>query len=145
MIKRRGTSIIEIIIATALISVSIIAALSLANSSQKQNTYARGLAEATKYSTQAADWVRTQRNELGYATIASLDDGEYCLNSFPTDFTLLINEPCTDGSYILDTLFQRRLILLKTTSTTRATIIVSWIENKPPTRQSKIEMELTQW
>ena len=39
----KGTSIIEIVIAAALISVAVIAALSLSNNSQKQNTYARFL------------------------------------------------------------------------------------------------------
>ncbi|MEI8232797.1 MAG: hypothetical protein WCG44_03570 [bacterium] len=143
---RRGTSIIEVVIATALISVAIISALSLANSSQKQNTYARGLAEGTKYATQAADWIRTQRNTLGFATIASKDAGLYCINNLPVDFSLSSPSPC-DSTYIKigteDTKYQRTLTLTSDGSKVTATIVVSWLENTP--RQSTIQVELTQW
>lgn len=140
---RRGTSIIEIVIAAALISIAIIAALSLANHSQKQNTYARGLAEATKYTTQASDWIRTQKNTLGWATINTLGAGSYCLNEFPTDFTAISPGDC--GSlYIPTTMFQRKIFISKDNpSLIKIIIEVSWQENGP--RQATIEMELAQW
>lgn len=143
MKKRRGTSIIEVVIATALISVSIIAALSLTNRSQKQNTYAKGLAEATKYTTQAADWIRTQRDTLGWATIASKDDDEYCLIDLPADFTSLVAGPCDDNAYIPNTIFKRKITITKIAETVKIVVTVYWTENV--VRQATIEMELTQW
>ncbi len=143
MILRRGTSIIEIVIATALISVSIISALSLANHTQKQNTYAKNLAEATKYTTQASDWIRTQRNDLGWATLAAKDSGSYCLNTLPSDFTLIQDGVCAPGSYMLNTQFQRNLTIQKPTlESLKFTIEVSWQEQVA--RQATLELELTQ-
>jgi Tfp pilus assembly protein PilV len=139
----RGTSIIEIVIAAALISMAIIAALSLTNHSQKQNIYARGLAEATKYTTQAADWIRTERNTLGWATIASKNEGDYCLNNFPLDFTEIIPGSCDASDFISGTNFQRQITLTKTASTVNIKIEVSWLEKIK--RQATIEMELTKW
>jgi Tfp pilus assembly protein PilV len=155
---KQGTSIIEVVIAAALISVAIIAALSLANYSQKQNTYARDLAEATEYTTQAADWIRTQRDSLGWATIAdkaTTDDvgnlATYCLNSIPTaastnDFTDIAGVSCVTGTYIQDTFFQREM-LVDTSSVAngilKITIQVTWFEEVE--RQSTLEMELSQW
>jgi Tfp pilus assembly protein PilV len=141
----RGTSIIEIVVAAALISMAVIAALSLANHSQKQNSYARGLAEATKYTTQAADWIRTQRNTLGWATIASVpaNDTTYCLNALPAEFTEIVAGSCDTSDYIPDTTFQRTITLNQNAGTIIVTIVVAWQENIP--RQATIEMELTEW
>lgn len=143
MIIRPGTSIIEIVIATALISVSIISALSLANHTQKQNTYAKNLAQATKYTTQAADWIRTERNSLGWATLAAKDPGSYCLNTLPSDFTLIQGGTCADGSYLLNTQFKRDLTIQQPNPQTLKFIIeVSWQEQVA--RQATLELELTQ-
>lgn len=158
MIIRRGTSIIEIIIATALIGMAIIAALSLMNHSQKQNSYARNLAEATKYTSQAAEWVRQERNRLGWATIANKIESDgvanvYCLNTLPgqenpdyPDFTFLLPEPCADLDYIPDTLYQRAMSVVTdplNPNLLKFTISVTWMEKEQ--RQATIELELSQW
>ncbi|MBP9669992.1 hypothetical protein KBD75_01175 [Candidatus Woesebacteria bacterium] len=140
---RRGTSIIEIVIAAALISISIIAALSLTNQSQKQNTYAKGLAEATKYANQAADWIRNERNNLGWATLNTIDNGSYCLSDFPSDFTQIEAGECGATDYIPNTKFRRNVEINKTVDTINLVITIIWTEQVE--RQAKIEMELTSW
>lgn len=154
----RGTSIIEIVIAAALISISVIAALSLANHSQKQNTYARDLAEASKYLAEGADWLRTQRSQLGWATIAAkveddgaLSDTTYCLNTLPgptssTDFTDLTPSPCAQGDIISGTIFHREIVINPPNTTAgilKATLRVKWVEKDE--HQASLEVELTQW
>jgi Tfp pilus assembly protein PilW len=148
-IIRRGTSIIEIVIAAALISVAIIAALSLTNHSQKQNNFARGLAEATKYNTQAADWLRSQRDILGWATIAATPNNVFCLNSLPADFNSLPTPgACGAATYITGTRYQRQITLTssaadKANGIVKITIDVTWEEQL--TRHTTTEMELTSW
>lgn len=149
MVRRRGTSIIEIVIAAALISMAVIAALSLTNQSQKQNTSARGLAEATKYTTQAADWIRTERDNLGWATIAAKANGTYCLNSLPASFTSFpAAGNCGASDFITSTGYKRQVILNSSASDitngiVKIKISVTWEEQI--TRQATIEMELTSW
>lgn len=140
MKSKRGTSIIEIIIATALIGMAIIAALSLTNHSQKQNTYARELAQATGYATQVADWIRTERSTLGWSTINTKSAGIYCVNTFPADFTALSSGACGATSFIPQTSFQREITLSKSSETINVVIVVSWLEQIK--RQATIEMEL---
>ena len=142
MKNRPGTSIIEIIIATALISMAIIAALSLTNHSQKQNTYAKGLAEATGYASQAADWIKTEKDTLGWETINTQAAGDYCLNTFPADFSALTSGDCNLASFIGETKFQRKMTLIKSSGTINVVITVSWLEQIE--RQAKLEMELIQ-
>ena len=143
MLIKKGTSIIEIVIAASLISISIIAALSLANQSQKQNSYARDLAEATKYATQASDWIRNERNSLGWTALYELDSGTYCLNDFPADFTLIESGNCSQNAYIADTRYTRQISLTKDPDKLTVTIVVSWFEQVA--RQATIEMELQPW
>lgn len=140
---KHGTSIIEVVIAATLISVAVIAALSLTSQSQKQNTYARSLAEATKYATQAADWIRNERNNLGFATVDTLAEGDYCLNTFPATITEMAAGNCDTNSYILATNFKREVTITKTADTINVVVRITWMDKVE--RQTKIEMELTSW
>lgn len=143
MIKLNGTSIIEIIIATALISVAMIAALSLMNRSQSQNTYAKNLNVANGYVTQAADWIRSQRDTYGYATIDSRNADTYCLNTLDIDFSSISAGACATNSFIPNTIYQRNITITKKDKSIQFKIIVSWQEKIA--RQATIEMELSQW
>lgn len=140
---KKGTSIIEIVIAASLISMAVIAALSLANQSQKQNSYAKNLSEATKYATQGADWIRNEKNTLGWSTINTLSDGTYCLNDFPLDMTAIQSGSCDSASHVDSTIFTREIEMVKSVDTINITVIVSWIEQVK--RQATIELELSSW
>lgn len=155
---KQGTSIIEVVIATALISVAIISALSLANYSQKQNKYARDLAEATKYASEGADWIRTERNNLGWASIASKTQADqsnnlatYCLDSLPSasnnqDFLDLTPGECQASNFIPTTRYLR-VMTVDTSNISngilKILLVVSWMEDLE--RQATIELELSQW
>ncbi len=152
--KKPGTSIIEIVIAAALISMSIVAALSLTNRSQKQNTYAKTAEEASKYAYQAADWLRNERNNLGWATLAnkSTTDGDsslYCLNSLPSnglDYESLVKGSCDDLSYIAGTTLKRELVVDTSSIASgilKYRITVSWLEQD--IRTNTLEVELSSW
>lgn len=156
MIIRRGTSIVEIVIATALISISVIAALSLANHTQKQSTYSRNLAEAGKYASQATDWIRNERNTIGWASISAKaisDDSSgqttYCLNTLTTgetSFADIESGDCLEGSYIASTFFTRKMIIDTSNSASgvlTVKVIISWEEKI--TRSITIETELDSW
>lgn len=158
---KKGTSIIEIVVAAALISVAIISALSLTNHSQKENKYSRDLAEATKYATQGADWMRTQRDIVGWSTIRAkaLDDdisniATYCLN-FLAPLTTVETEPnftdvapgtCDPSDKIFSSIFQRTMTIDTSeegSGILKITLTVTWLEKE--IRQANVIMELTQW
>lgn len=130
----KGSSILEVLIATALIAISIIAALSLNNNSQKTSSYARDLSTATSYNDQVIDWLRSLRSDMGWAefsdTITS-DGGSptYCLDSLPSDstgFTNLTNGTCSAASYITGTNFIREAALVLSLNSLNVTVTTSW-------------------
>ena len=148
MIKLTGQSIVETVIAAALISVAILAALSLSVYSQKQSTYAKNLAEASKYASQGADWLRSQRSLLGWTTMTT-SSGLYCLNTLPTspnDFTSLTPGACANNSYIAGTTFTRQINVDNSNvvnGTLKITVSVTWQDST--VHSTSLETELTQW
>lgn len=143
MIIRRGTTILEVIIATAMISMAVISALALATRSQSQNTYARKSAEAGKYASQAADWLRGERDNLGYTAVASIS-GTYCLASLPASFSQLPSAGDCGPSDLINNVFKRSMFLDNLNpDKVIVTINVSWEE--VTTRISTVTLELTQW
>jgi Tfp pilus assembly protein PilV len=153
---RSGQSIVEVVIATTLISIGIIAALSLSNFSTKQNTYSKALNDATSYNNQVADWLRAQKTQLGWAAFTdklTTDAGggvaTYCLMSLPSgadDFTALTAAPCNPTDFIDGTAYTRELQLdINNLADGRipTTVITSWEEKV--TRSATLNMELTQW
>lgn len=157
MIKlKSGQSIVEVVIATSLISIGIVAALSLANYSTKQNTYSKSLNQATAYNSHAADWIRSQKTKIGWASLIDklqTDSGggtsTYCLSSLPSganDITTLVAGNCDPTDYITGTTFIRELTInLDDVSNGKLTlnVVTSWQEKQ--TRTATLTMELAQW
>ncbi len=154
--SKRGQSILEVVIATTLISMGVIAALSLTNQSQKSSNYAKTLDAATAYNNQLADYLRNQKSLLGYATIeevfvAASSGGvaTYCMDSIPADsasFLALNPGDCDDTDLIQGTTFKRQMEADVTDSgngTIALTITTSWSDNT--VRSAVLNMELSKW
>lgn len=152
----RGQSVLEILVATASISVLLVGLLSLGINSTKSTTYARNLNQATEYSGQAADWFRNLKHEMGWAVLSDIVNEDtagltviYCLNALPSttnDFRALQDEPCITGSYLSSTIFWREATLDLTnlgTGTIDVTISSIWLDKTE--RQATVELKLTQW
>lgn len=154
---RSGQSILEVVIATTMISIAIIAALSLANQSQKSTNYSKLLDQATAYNNQAADYLRNQKTLLGWGAFVEKitndaigNETSYCLSSIPdstTDtFTTLSPGICGDTNYISNTIFRRQLTINATqisTGTIPLTITTNWPDSQE--RSATLTLELTQW
>ncbi len=151
-----GQSILEVVIATTLISMGVIAALSLTNQSQKSSNYAKTLDAATAYNNQAADYLRNQKNQLGYATLAEMftqdssgGSATYCLDSLPADstsFLALTPGSCSDTDLVQGSTFKRDLVVDVTNSSSGIipiTITTSWSDSS--VRSAVLKMELSKW
>lgn len=158
MSKISGQSIIEILIATAVVSVLLVSLLILGTNSLKTTTYARNLDQAIEYSNQASDWLRNMKTSAGWAIFSTTIDEDtsgglvtYCLISDPlppdaASFRTLNNGSCSSADFIPGTIFQREVTFDMTTLTSgtiTATITTNWEENT--TRTAIIYLTLTQW
>lgn len=152
----QGQSLLEVVLATTLIAIGIVAALSLANTSQKSTNYSKSLNLATNYSYEVADWLRSTRSLLGwdnftyYLSQDSAGTGvTYCLNSTLPDessFPDLESGPCPEGSYLDSTIYSRSVTLDLSnlaSDSLSAEITTSWQENT--TRSNTLEIKLNKW
>lgn len=145
---KKGTSIIEVVIATAMISMAVIAALSLTSKSQSQNNYARRSAEASKYATQVADWLRGERDNLGFTELsenipAGAGGTTYCIQTLPDDITDLPGTGDCGSNQLIDNVFERSLVLSKTADTITGKVEINWEDNT--TRSIIVNVELKKW
>lgn len=153
---RIGSSILEVVVATALISMGIIAALSLTNYSQKQSNYSKYFNEATTYNSQAADWLRSQKSQLGWPIFVNSLDLDtatstlsYCLPSLPSDsaqFIALSSSTCNSTDYIPLTSFRRQIdldISDVALGIITATLTTKWEEKV--TRTATLNLEIGRW
>ncbi len=154
--RKKGSSIIEVVFATTLISMGVIAALSLTNQSQKSATNSRLLEAATSYNNQLADFLRNQKTSLGYATLAeklnadaTLNSVTYCINTIPADsatFLALAPGNCAASDVISGTIYSRRVIIdtsATATGTIKAKVETTWYDKQ--TRTNSLDMEITKW
>lgn len=154
---RSGQSILEVVIATTLISMGVIAALSLTNQSQKSSNFAKIQGTATAYNNQLADYLRNQKSLLGYATVAEkflADDtagvATYCFTTLPaTSALFLTHSPgtCDPASDFIPGTILRRQLSVNTGSSGSGlldlTITTSWEDTA--TRTTSLSLELSQW
>lgn len=157
MIKiRQGQTILEVVIATTLISMGVIAALSLTNQSQKSSNFSKLLNEATSYNNQLADYLRTAKSTHGYSVLSDLftnaAQGGVATYCFPTisenvsDFLNITPGSCSPTDTIQGTIFMREMAVNTTNLNSGVipiTITTSWQDKT--TRSTKLEMELTKW
>lgn len=110
-------TILETVIAATLVSVAIVAAVSLSTNTQKETSYARDLSLATKHNAGALDWLKRLRAEMGwFAFVREVqEDGgspTYCVSVMPdtsVGFAALSSssESACSGEVIAGTSFYR--------------------------------------
>ncbi len=151
-----GQTILEILLATAIIAILLVSLIALSTYSSKSSTYAKQLNQATDYSNQLADWLRDQKQLLGWFSFLQLLEEDtnnnyvtYCFNNLPSttnDFRNLSNSPCPSTAHILNTNFTRQATFdLSQTDQGIITVNIttSWQDNIK--YQTTMQIKLSRW
>lgn len=152
-----GQSLVETLIAAAIVAILLVALLALGTNSQSNSSYARDLNEATVYSNEIIEFIRSARNDLGWtafreAVLADSGTGivKYCAPSLPANFADFSNSAsCTfSNANIAGTIFWRQAeIELNINPDLPLTLTVStfWTRGTDQTADAIIETQLTRW
>ena len=89
--KLEGQTILEILLAVMLVTITFVGLYSLSNTTIRQTSYSRNLSLANTYSFELGDWLKSAKNQYGWEAIATKfanDAGAsnlvtYCLDSLP--------------------------------------------------------------
>lgn len=113
MRSERGQSLFEVVLALAIATIIIVAMVALASLAIRNSNFSRNKTLATRYSQEATEWLRGERDTDFDAFFVRAANPLYCLKSLSwTESTI---GPCTDGQEIPGTLFKREIGFIRTT------------------------------
>ena len=142
-VSEKGQSLFEVVVAVGVFAVVIAAIVGLATSSIRNTTFSRNNALATRYSQEAVEWLRTQRDTdwVNFHTNASAVPPTYCLK----DLSWADIDDCDPSDSIPETTLFRQVDFSDVTDTSvTATIVTSWSDSQG-THQVEISTEFTDW
>ncbi len=126
----KGQSMFEVVLALFIITMIIVAVVILSTASISNSLFSRNKTLANKYSQEAIEWLRSQRESNSATFITSANTPIYCLNSLVFTNVGL----CSDAEIITGTIFKRELTFSKSVISTKniisATIVTSWSDSK---------------
>lgn len=153
----RGQTILEVLLAVMLITITFVGLYALSSSSIKQTSYSRNLSLASTYSSEASDWLYDAKRVYGYQALAAKFDGDsgaattvtYCLDLLPATselFEAMVPASCTSADRIADTIYLRSMTIDLSElalNTIHATITTTWEDNTAPASAQTITIGQT--
>ncbi len=123
----RGQSIFEVVVAVGLISLVLITLVSMASLSIVASTFSRNQTEASRFTQQAAEWLRSEK-----------DSGWINFKSHAASLTWCIDSlywvkpgPCSSSDFVSGTVFKRSLkFTVNADGSIQTDVNTSWIDAK---------------
>jgi|WetSurSiteA1Bulk_404760.scaffolds.fasta_scaffold00731_2 Tfp pilus assembly protein PilV len=116
MKNNKGQSLFEVVVAISVITLIIVAMIILTTTSIRNNSYSRNKTVASRYSQEAIEWLRGQR-DASWPTFygkTSTIPRYYCFKVSPLTPTWPSAGLCGDSDYInSNTIFKRQLTLTR--------------------------------
>lgn len=130
--NQKGQSMFEVVLALFIITMIIVAVVILSTNAISNSLFSRSKTQASRYSQEAIEWLRNQRetNSEAFTTAASVPT--YCLNNNPPDFGNVGS--CTSVELIPNTILKRDLVfessIVSGKTIINATVITSWEDSR---------------
>lgn len=145
MIKNKlqnGASLLEIVIAVGLISIILLSLVSLSTKSVSNTTLSREKNEAARYSQEAVEWLRGERDNSWSSFIAHVDNSDtWCLTALDWSNS----GSCNTNEVISGTNLTREVTFdEKEDGVVGVSVVVKWMEGERE-HQSVADTLLTKW
>lgn len=127
-----GQSMFEVVLALFIITMIIVAVVILSTNAISNSLFSRNKTGAARYSQEAIEWLRNQRETNSDTFTTAAATSLYCLNSNPPDFS----NPgtCSSAELIANTVFKRELTfegsVVSGKNIINATVVTSWTDSK---------------
>lgn len=154
--RRTGQTIVEVVIATAVVGVVMTALAAIITVSLQNTTRAKAKALATKYTQEGIEYFRAQRSLLGWESMVQViqqgsGGSTYCMNTLPyTQYgglEQLANRACLPHEFVdARQIYQRSAQIFTTGADTLSiTVTVSWNDGaRLQTSTATVELKNTQ-
>ncbi|MFC1649734.1 hypothetical protein ACFL2C_03430 [Patescibacteria group bacterium] len=118
MVKlNKGQSLFEVVFAIAIATVVLTGVVFLATSTIRNSTFSKNKAEATKFTQEAAEWLREQKDQ-NWDNLATHISPSRCLGDLNW----------ASGCVIVGTIFSRSVSLTQVGDDIEAQVIVTWTD-----------------
>jgi len=144
-----GQTLFELLMAIAVGSIVITALVAITTLSIRNASFAKQNAQATRYSQEAIEWLREERDKDWTSFLGKSSDTTqyYCLTSLSWPQT----GNCTSTQYITNTIFKREISLISRNldgnpgnETVEAIVTVVWVDSLG-SHTSTLSTQLTNW
>lgn len=144
----KGQSLFEVVVALAIVTLIVVAIVSLATNSIRNASFARNKTSATRYSQEASEWLRGQRDndwDIFAARSAATPGIVWCLSTLSWPGSA---GSCGASTYIGETLFKREAVLSypdpADLNNIQADIRTFWVDSQGD-HEVKISTYLANW
>lgn len=129
-LTQKGQSMFEVVLALFIITMIIVAVVILSTNAISNSLFSRSKTQASRYSQEAVEWLRRERENNSKTFGVVTNTGTYCLVAlnFSNTGTCAANEIITNTIFKREVNFSTRLVSSKTIIT--ATVITSWQDSK---------------
>lgn len=133
-----GQTLIEVILATAIVASVLTAIAASVSMSSKNTNENKKKSMATSFAQETLEVFHRERYSLGWETFKNaLGDGTYCFNDLPANsasFVVASSGECGASEMIPGTIFQREAVLTSTADQLQVESIVSWLDDSKEQR-----------
>ncbi len=127
-----GQSMFEVVLALFIITMIIVAVVILSTNSIANSLFSRSKTQASRYSQEAVEWLRNERETNSDDFVLATNTPVYCLSTNPPDFSN--TGACSSNEVITGTIFKRQVTFTTSDvfskSIINATIVTSWTDPK---------------
>lgn len=133
--NKLGQSMFEVVLALFIITMIIVAVVILSTNAISNSLFSRSKTQGSRYSQEAVEWIRAQR-ELNSSDFIALTNGTtYCLDSLPQLLSSAPNRSCSDSEKIAGTNLIREVNFTQSTlaggeKIVNATVVTYWEDAK---------------
>ena len=111
--RQKGQSLFEIVLALAIATIIIVALVTLASSAVRSSTFSKNKTLATRYSQEATEWLRGERDTDFDAFFVRAATPLYCVKSL--SWAEATVGTCTNGQEITGTIYKREVGFVRST------------------------------
>jgi len=123
--NNKGQSLFEVVVAMALISIVLITIVAMASVSIRSSVFSRNQTQASKYTEQAAEWLRSEKDASWVAFIAHASTRNWCLDSLYWQK----GSSCGSSDLVSGTPYQRNLLFtVRPDNSVSADVVTTWVD-----------------
>lgn len=138
--RQKGFTLLELLVVLIVVSLVITGVVSVVTVSVRNARFARDQAQASRYTQEAMEWIRQQRDS-DWNTFFSRSGATYCMSSLSWSSS----SPCSSGNTISSTNLVRNATMQTIdNNTVSVDVVVSWSDTSG-SHQSRMATYLTNW